>query len=102
VKTLKLSDQTHAKLTAVVGQLTAQTGKNQTYEESIQILLQRIASLPPELLLEIEDFMDKNKQFGYSTKEDFLKDATRFRIDYLRRQKQIQDGKSSNDQKPPT
>mgnify|MGYP001167293446 CR=1 FL=1 len=97
MKALKLSDQTHAKLTSIVGQLTAQTGKIQTYEDATKVLLQRTAPLPLELLMEIEGFIDKNKQFGYTTKEDFVVDAIRFRIEYLTKQKQLQDEKINNE-----
>ena len=96
MKTLKLSDQAHAKLTSIVGQLTAQTGKIQTYEDANKVLLQRTAPIPPELMRGIENFMDKNKQFGYTNKEDFVVDAIRFRIEYLTKQKHLQDGKSNN------
>ena len=39
MKTIKISDQTHAKLTRVVGQLTAKSGKIKTYEDAICTLL---------------------------------------------------------------
>ena len=41
MKTLKISDQTHAKLTKIVGQLTAETGKIATYEDAICALLSK-------------------------------------------------------------
>jgi hypothetical protein len=41
MKTLKISDQTHAKLTRIVGQLTAETGKIATYEDAICALLSK-------------------------------------------------------------
>lgn len=39
MKALKVSDQTHARLTVVVGKLTAASGKIKTYEEAICTLL---------------------------------------------------------------
>jgi hypothetical protein len=42
MKTLKISDQTHAKLTKIVGQLTAETGKIATYEDAISALLKEV------------------------------------------------------------
>ncbi|MCW4007386.1 MAG: hypothetical protein NWF09_01660 [Candidatus Bathyarchaeota archaeon] len=39
MKTLKISDETHAKLTRIVGQLTATSGKKKTYEDAINALL---------------------------------------------------------------
>jgi hypothetical protein len=41
MKTLKISDQTHAKLTKIVGQLIAETGKIKTYEDAICVLLDK-------------------------------------------------------------
>ena len=41
MKTLRISDETHAKLTRVVGQLTAVTGKIRTYEDAINELLSK-------------------------------------------------------------
>jgi hypothetical protein len=42
MKTIKISNQTHAKLTKIVGQLTAETGKIATYEEAISALLKEV------------------------------------------------------------
>ena len=41
MKTLKISDETHAKLTQIVGQLTAAAGKIKTYEDAINELLSK-------------------------------------------------------------
>jgi hypothetical protein len=45
MKTLKISDQTHAQLTKIVGQLTAETGKIATYEDAINELLDKYENL---------------------------------------------------------
>lgn len=63
MKALKISDQTHAGLTRVAGQLTAESDKIKTYEETIEVLLHRPTLLPPELLHEIKTFLEK-KQAG--------------------------------------
>jgi hypothetical protein len=42
--------------------------------------------MPPHLAREIEDFVDKNKQFGYSTKEEFLREAARWLMNRLSRE----------------
>jgi hypothetical protein len=83
MKTLKISDQTHAELTRVAGQLTAESGKIRTYEDAVEALLHRSTLLPPELLCEIEAFLEKNKQAGYVTKEEFLKEAARSLMEQL-------------------
>ncbi|MGB9693996.1 MAG: ribbon-helix-helix domain-containing protein [Fervidobacterium sp.] len=78
MKTIKISDETHKKLTATLGKLTAQTKKLQTYSEAIKNLLSNSVILPPELIAEIENFINKNKQKDYKTKEEFIKEAIRF------------------------
>ena len=59
MKTLKISDQTHAELTKIAGQLTAESGKIKTYEEAIEALLHRSILLPPELLGEVVAFLER-------------------------------------------
>jgi hypothetical protein len=94
MKVIKISDPTHAKLTGLVGQLTAESGIMQTYEDAINELLLRIAPLPKECAQKIRDFIEKNQELGYLTMEEFLKDAVRFRIEHLNNiQKQQQLGK---------
>lgn len=76
MKTLKISDEIHRKLTATLGTLMAQTGKMQTYQDAIEAILNKSVMLPEELLFEIKEFISSNKSLGYVTSEDFLKDAT--------------------------
>jgi hypothetical protein len=38
MKTLRISDDAHGKLTATVGTLMAQTGKMQTYQDAIEAM----------------------------------------------------------------
>jgi hypothetical protein len=83
MKTIKISDQTHAKLTTIIGKLMVETGKPKTYQDAIEALLRQSVVLPQNILAQIEDFIQKNKQFKYKTKEEFLKDAIRFRMEAL-------------------
>ncbi len=85
MKTLKISDHLHAELTAVVGQLIAKSGEIKTYGDAVEALLHQSVILPPEVLQDIEAFITKNKQFSYSTKEEFLREAARWLIDDLSR-----------------
>jgi hypothetical protein len=87
LKTLKISDEAHATLTSVVGRLMADTGKTKTYSEAIETLLNKSVILSPKLLAEIESFIKDNLEFGYSTKEEFIQDAIRFRLAQLSKQK---------------
>jgi metal-responsive CopG/Arc/MetJ family transcriptional regulator len=78
MKTLKISDDIHQKLTALLGELTAQTMKMQTYQDAIEALLTQSVIVPPELLREVEEFIAKNKHKGYTRKEEFIRQAIRF------------------------
>jgi len=83
MKTLRITDDVHQKLTALLGELTAQTSRMQTYTDAVEALLQQSVILPPELLAQIENFIDKNKHLGYTTREEFIRDATRWRLRFL-------------------
>jgi hypothetical protein len=84
MKTLKISDDVHQKLTSLLGELMAQTSKMQTYQDAIEAMLSRSVILPPELLEDIESFMEKNKHLGFTTREEFIRDAARWRLKFLR------------------
>ncbi|MEM3697386.1 MAG: ribbon-helix-helix domain-containing protein [Candidatus Bathyarchaeia archaeon] len=84
MKTLRISDDAHQKLTALLGELTAQTMKMQTYTDAIESLLSQSVILPPELLNEIESFIQKNRHLGFTTREEFIRDAVRWRLRFLR------------------
>jgi len=83
MKTLRISDDAHQKLTGMLGEITAQTMKMQTYTDAIENLLSQSVTLPPELLNETQNFIDNNKQHGYTTREEFIRDAIRFRLRFL-------------------
>jgi len=84
MKTLRISDDIHRKLTATVGTLMAETGKMQTYQDAIEAMLTRSVILPTELLAEIENFIEENKRLGFTTREEFIRDAARWRLKFLR------------------
>jgi hypothetical protein len=93
LKTLKISDEAHAKLTSVVGRLIANTGKMKTYSDAIEALLSKSVMLSPELLSQIESFIKDNLELGYSTNEEFIQDAIRFRLAQLSEQEQPNNSK---------
>jgi metal-responsive CopG/Arc/MetJ family transcriptional regulator len=80
LKTLRISDEAHAKLTVVVGRLMAETGKMKTYSDAIEAVLSKSVMLSPEFLDEVENFLKENAQLGYATKEEFIQDAIRSRL----------------------
>ena len=86
MKTLRISDDAHQRLTALLGELTAQTMKMQTYTDAIENLLSSSVMLPPELLTEIENFIGENKHLGYTTREELIREAIRFKLGALKEQ----------------
>jgi hypothetical protein len=80
MKTLRISDETHRKLTATLGTLMAQTGKLQTYSDAIEALLNCSITLQPELLAEVEKYINENKPQGYITREEFIAEAARHHL----------------------
>jgi hypothetical protein len=80
LKTLKISDEAHTKLTSVVGRLMAETGKAKTYSDAIEALLSRSVILSSELLDSVEGFVKDNPQLGYITREEFIQDTIRLRL----------------------
>ena len=83
MKTLRISDETHRKLTATLGTLMAQTGKMQTYQDAIEAMLNQSVILPTELLAQIENFIEENKHLGFTRREEFIRDAARWRLKFL-------------------
>jgi hypothetical protein len=84
MKTLRVSDDAHQRLTALLGELTAQKMRMQTYTDAIKSLLSQSVILPPEVLAEIEGFIGENKHLGFTTREEFIRDAVRWRLHFLR------------------
>jgi len=83
MKTLRISDEAHRKLTATLGTLLEQTGKMQTYQDAISALLNQSVILPPELLAQIQNFIEEHKHLGFTTREEFMRDAARWRLKFL-------------------
>ena len=84
MKTLRISDDAHQKLTAMLGEITAQTMKMQTYTDAIENLLSTSVSLPPELLNETQNFIETNRQLGYTSREELIRDAIRKQLRALK------------------
>jgi hypothetical protein len=84
MKTLRISDDAHQRLTALLGELTAQTMRMQTYTDAIESLLSQSVILPPELLAQTENFIEENRDLGYTTREELIRDAVRWRLRFLK------------------
>jgi metal-responsive CopG/Arc/MetJ family transcriptional regulator len=66
----------------------AQTSKMQTYQDAINALINESVILPQELLTQIQSFIEENKQLGFTTKEEFIRDAVRFRLSWLSQERE--------------
>ena len=86
MKTLRISDDAHQKLTGMLGEITAQTMKMQTYTDAIESLLSQSVTLPAELLNETQSFIETNKHLGYTNREDFIRDAIRRQLRFQKEQ----------------
>ncbi len=86
MKTLRISDDAHQKLTAMLGEITAQTMKMQTYTDAIENLLSTSISLPPELLNETQSYIEANRKLGYTSREEFIRDAIRTQLRFIKDQ----------------
>ena len=56
----------------------------QTYQDAINALLNESVMLPSELITQTQNFIEEQKQMGYTTKEEFVRDAIRFRLTWLK------------------
>ena len=49
--------------------------KMQTYQDALEALLNQSVILPPELLRRVDEFIEGNKQLGYITRMEFIREA---------------------------
>jgi len=84
MKTIRLEDDTHQRLTSLVGELTAQSGKMQTYADAITRVLETSIILPENLIEEITQAMKDGKIVGYTTTAEFVRDAVRRRLEEIK------------------
>ena len=86
MKTLRISDDAHQKLTGMLGEITTQTMKMQTYTDAIENMLSTSVSLPPELLNEAQTVVEANRHLGYTSREEFIRDAIRTQLRFIKDQ----------------
>ncbi len=84
MKTLRVQDEVHEKLTTLVGELTAQSGKLQTYADALLRLIETSIILPDELIDGITDIISRRKIAGYASTTEFAKDAIRRRLEEIK------------------
>ncbi len=84
MKTVRIEDEIHGKLTALVGELTAQSGTLKTYADALQELIDTSIKLPDDLSAQITEAIEKKRAIGYTTTTDFVRDAVRRRLEEIR------------------
>jgi len=84
MKTLRVQDEVHEKLTTLVGELTAESGKLQTYADVLTKLLETSIILPEDLIKEISEVIKDRRVVGYTTPADFVRDAVRRRLEEIK------------------
>lgn len=78
MKSLRIEDDIHEKLTRLVGELTASSGQMQTYADAIERLLDTSIILPEDLTKKISDLIKEGKLLGYRNHIEFVRDAARY------------------------
>jgi hypothetical protein len=82
LKTLRVSDSLHDKLTRLLGEMMAKTGKPQTYTDVVDRLTAQSIIMPTKLLEKI-DAVINTKQFSCKSREQFIEDAVTAMIQNL-------------------
>lgn len=84
MKSIRIEDDIHERLTSLVGELTAESGKMKTYADAIQNLLGTSVVLPKDLVVRIQELISQGKLIGYKNHIDFVRDAIRDRLKQIK------------------
>ncbi len=79
MKAIKVSDDVHAWLTGRLGLLIAKSGKQKTYDDALRALMNQAMLLPEEMVSHIREVVAE-KDLGYTSPEEFVKDAVRDKL----------------------
>lgn len=58
--------------------------ENANYTDAIENLLSTSVNLPPELLNETQNFIENNRNLGYNSREEFIRDAIRTQFRFMK------------------
>jgi predicted nucleic acid-binding protein len=98
LKTIRVSDGLHGKLTRLLGEMIAKTGKPKTYNEIISALTDQSVIISTELLEKIDTVINI-KQFGHKTREQFIEDAVTAMFQHLSKMREQKKRKVKEDSK---
>jgi hypothetical protein len=64
-----------AELTRLLGKMMTKSGKPQTFSDLVEALVRRFIILLPEPIKHVEEFVEANKQLGYATRKEFIREV---------------------------
>lgn len=81
--TIRIPKDVRERLTVFLGELMTQTREMLKLGDAVRVLLETGTILPKDLVVEIERFISERKDLGYTSSEDFIRDAIRHRLTEL-------------------
>lgn len=81
--TIRIPKDVRERLTGFLGELMTQTREMLKLGDAVRVLLETGILLPRDLVVEIEKFVNERKDLGYTSSEDFIRDAVRHRLTEL-------------------
>lgn len=81
--TIRISKDVRERLTVFLGELMTQTREMLKLGDAVRILLETGIILPKDIVVEIEKIINDRKDLGYTSSEDFIRDAIRHRLTEL-------------------
>ena len=81
--TIRIPKDVRERLTVFLGELMTQTREMLKLGDAVRTLLETGIILPKDLVVEIEKFTNERKDLGYTSSEDFIRDAIRHRLTEL-------------------
>jgi len=81
--TIRIPKDVRERLTGFLGELMTQTHEMLKLGDAVRVLLETGILLPKDLVVEIEKSVNERKDLGYTSSEDFIRDAVRHRLTEL-------------------
>jgi hypothetical protein len=89
MKAASVSGDIAAKLASLLEDLKIQSTRMLTYQDVVETMIRQSVVLPEELIGQVRKFVGKNRQLGFANKEEFISNAIRFRLNWLKTKNKI-------------
>jgi hypothetical protein len=89
MKAASVSGDIAAKLASLLEDLKIQSKRMLTYQDVVETMIRQSVVLPEELIGQVRKFVGKNRQLGFANKEEFISNAIRFRLNWLKTKNKI-------------